>query len=162
MGIAQYRLLALRNLVWLTLWIAVLFGTLEFHRWSGSLGRVICGPWGCGPPVAALLGYHAFWIVLLVPVCVLLGANIWPSQAIRLGGVLILVGVTGLVAIVVADGVDYWQSVGGGYLIQRAGFCVATCVDVPLAQIAGAGWIVRRRACRTALANDSLCDSAVL
>ena len=57
-------------------WVFALLGTLQVHRWEGLLGgHAICGPWGCGPFLSALIGYHGFWLILLLLPAWLLAAG---------------------------------------------------------------------------------------
>ena len=82
------RELAMGNLprvvIGLLVWGAALFGILQIGLASGSglHEHSICGPWGCGPPTSALLGWHGFWLLLAGP---LVGIAIyaWPARRLR-------------------------------------------------------------------------------
>ncbi len=55
-----------QNTLLLVAWAATVWGVLQVDRLPGQWGHV-CGPRGCGPPVKALVIWHAFWVMLLVP-----------------------------------------------------------------------------------------------
>ena len=147
------KLLTPRNLGWFSVWVAALYGTLQIHFASGWLNHSICGPWGCGPPVEALVSYHGFWFVLLLPLAVIAGHALPPWQLFRWATVLMIAAVAAVVALVGVDAVRWLSLVHGDaayrYLVQRCFFRLATYVDFPLVQLAVAGaygrWQGRRR-----------------
>ena len=51
----------------MTLWSGLLFGSLSVANLPGDWGHGICGPWGCGPPMQALVACHFAWLVVLAP-----------------------------------------------------------------------------------------------
>lgn len=129
----------------LAVWAIALFGTLQIHRASGLMGHAICGPWGCGPPLAALVGYHAFWLVLILPVAMIAGRRLSGRTVHVLGKTLVAIGLVGAVVLLAVDGVQFWQSSGKPqYLLQRGLFRLVTFVDIPLMQLGLAGWLLRR------------------
>ncbi|QDT36655.1 hypothetical protein [Stratiformator vulcanicus] len=64
-----------RIAIWMTglaAWGASMIFVLQQSLFVGLTDRNYCGPWGCGPPVEALLSFHAFWLVFFAgPVAVL-------------------------------------------------------------------------------------------
>ena len=60
-----------RSLMWLSAWLTgwglTLAGTLSIASLPGDWGNSICGAWGCGPPLQALVACHASWVVVLIP-----------------------------------------------------------------------------------------------
>jgi hypothetical protein len=131
-------------------WVAALYGSLCLHDLNLHLAtHGICGPWGCGPPTEALLGMHAFWLVLLVPVGVVAGKWL-PVTLVRPMGILFLgLGCIGAVGYVGWDAWSFCQaSQSTAFVVQRALFTVATTVDIPFVQVAVAGgaviWFARR------------------
>jgi hypothetical protein len=60
-----------RSLIWLSAWLTgwglTLAGTLSIASLPGDWGNSICGAWGCGPPLQALVACHASWVVVLIP-----------------------------------------------------------------------------------------------
>lgn len=123
------------KLLLVPIWLVGLWGSLKIHELDLHLGHSICGPWGCGPPVEALLGYHAFWLVLIVPIALAAGAY-FSSPSRRMLGLAILVIGTIAVAMVAGDDTfRYWKSSENSqYLIQRFFFTLATKVDIPMLQ----------------------------
>ncbi len=134
-------------------WVASLYGVLQIHRATGLLGHAICGPWGCGPTVEALVSYHGFWFVLLLPPSFLLGKTILhhPLGRLRLrrwGLTLAAASLLSLLGIVIADAANWLSSAHAtDYLIQRSFFRIATLVDVPLLPLICVGliWIWQSR-----------------
>jgi hypothetical protein len=128
-----------------TAWIAALYGLLSLHRLTADWGHDICGPWGCGPPLQALIGWHGFWFVAAsLPVA--LAVRTWPKKRqwwIGLG--LVATGLIGVLAIVGVQCFAAYQAVSQGqpaYLIQRCLFNLATFVNVPLVPMILAGAVL--------------------
>jgi len=143
------RLLSWRNLLLLTAWVLAAFGTLQVHRLEDVLGHAICGPWGCGPPVSALVGYHGFWLLLLLPLGWLMKSRLTGARAQQLGTWLCVAAVAGIIALLVAEG---WNNrAAHQYLLQWCFFRIATFVDFPLMQLGLLGLWLRSKG---ALATD--------
>lgn len=152
-------LLSTRNLLAFAGWTLALFGTLQVHNLEGQLGHAICGPWGCGPPVSALVGYHAFWCLLIFPVALILGGRMCGVTRRHLGTGLVLVSVAGIAALLLLEGLD--NSAAEAYPLRWCLFRVATFVDFPLAQLGIAGiWLRRGPTAAAACENDEIreCD----
>jgi hypothetical protein len=137
----------------LTVWVAALYGVLSLHRISADLGHDICGPWGCGPPLQALLAWHGFWLVFAtLPVA--MAVTHWPKRRQWWAGVaLTSTGLIGVLAIVGVQCFVAFQDVSRGqpaYLWQRSLFNLATFLDVPLVPMILTGGVLiisgRRRA----------------
>ena len=121
-------------------WAAALFGTLQIHRLDLHLGHSICGPWGCGPPMEALIGYHSFWLVLIVPLAVVAGTCLPRSWRWWTGAGVLAVGLIGVFGYVSWDAFKYYaNSQSTEYLLQRCFFSLVTNVDLPSIQVALAG-----------------------
>lgn len=137
------RLISLRNLLLLAAWVMALFGSLQTHQWEDLFGHAICGPWGCGPPVAALIGYHGFWLLVLLLPAWLFKQQVASDTTQRIGLGLIFVAAIGIVLLLAFDGWQNWQHERmRPYLVQRLLFRLATFVDFPLVQLALIGvWL---------------------
>jgi len=130
--------------LWLAVWVAAMYGSLQLHHIEASFGHAICGPWGCGPPTMALVGYHAFWLLLIVPPAMVASFYLPADRAIRIGSILAILGLGALAWVVIADGINFWQTARGSkYLLQRILFRVATFVDFPLGPLGLAGLAMR-------------------
>ncbi len=122
-------------------WGLALFAALQLGNVPVDWGHV-CGPWGCGPPVKALVAWHGFWGILLA-LPVLLAIAYWPGRRLqRVGLVLTAAGLLGLAGIAVWQTVDWLPRVSDSYqryFAARYLFVVATLVDVPIVQLTLAG-----------------------
>ncbi len=123
-----------RTLLWIV-WGLMLWGALSLRNlhWPHSHG--ICGPWGCGPAVPALLAVHTAWTVLLLPPAVFLrrrhGAP--GTQSICRGW--LAAGLGGIVAVGLYEAAFWLPTVGAwgrDYFLHRWAFAVVTLTDVPL------------------------------
>jgi hypothetical protein len=121
------------------LWAAGLQGALQLcrlpDRYFGE--HSICGPWGCGPPLPALLAWHGFWLVLMTPVAAMAVLYLPAKWVTRLGITLASLGFLGLAAVAAWQAATWlpqasdWQR---QYIGERYLFAVATLVDVPIVQ----------------------------
>ena len=133
---------------WLTAALAaVLVATIPYDP-----GESLCGPWGCFPPLLALVSMHLLWFVAL-------SAGVW-AVARWLPGLLRPFGFVLLLAAVVATGVlvsnDLVQWLSRmpddirPFWPKRVGYRLLTLSDVPLVQsmLIGAMCVVRGRRVR--------------
>jgi hypothetical protein len=125
-------------------WTAALFGVLSLQylpdRFFGE--HTVCGPWGCGAPLPALLACHGFWLVLVAPATVYAARRLAPISVWRLGAGLVALAGIGFVAIAVWQAATWWQSVDPSlhrYAVQRYLFVLATLTDVPILETLVAG-----------------------
>lgn len=139
-------LLSTRRIVAIVVWAAALFGTLQIHQYPNLFGHSVCGPWGCGPPTSALVSYHGFWFVLILPAAWILSQLLSASTTHKLGLGLLLASVAGIAALLLLEGLD--NSAAEQYLLRWCLFRVATFVDVPLVQLGLAGLLMRWQAAR--------------
>lgn len=133
----------LAKLLCVPIWLLSLFGCLKIHELDLDLGHSICGPWGCGPPIEALLGYHAFWLVLITPIAIAVGAYLNPISRRKVGLACLLVGVIMVAVVAGGDTFGYWKRSGSGqHLVQRFFFAIATKVDLPMWQMIATGGLL--------------------
>lgn len=122
----------------LVAWAAVLVATLSIANLPGHWGHGICGPWGCGPPLQALVACHAAWIVVLLPPALLLRRKLSYGVLRRTGWIVFGLGAAGLIVLGLCESL-FWLSHTDEsqrrYLPQRVGFKLMTLVDVPLTQL---------------------------
>lgn len=148
---------SLRLYLALATWVVLLFGVLQVGRLAGDhdhaiahgTGLSICGAWGCGPPVEALIGWHGFWIVFLA-LPVIMAIRTWSLPMLRRFGLTILA-----LGVLMALGICVWETFtwpgDRAYLVHHWLFAVVTQVDVPVIPItlSGAGlvigWLIRSR-----------------
>ena len=137
-----------RTIYLLPLWGLALWGALALRDLPGDWGHALCGPWGCGPPLQALLSIHAAWAVLLwAPAFVLprMYAS-RPARMRRIGTIVAAAGVGGLIAIAIRESLFAGSSVSesaANYLLQRILFVIATSIDAPVVQATIAGLVLR-------------------
>lgn len=138
-------------------WGLLLLAVLQIQKLPmRTASDLICGPWGCGPPVPPLLASHGFWLTfLLLPticLCVVLG----PAKLRKAGLLLLMAGVSGLVLVAIWDilpSVPHWvprvRNLEPKYYLQRYLLSLITLIDVPVVPLTLNGllclWISRRR-----------------
>ena len=145
MYFASSSLITVRNSAVLITWAAALFSALQIHHASDTFGHDFCGPWGCGPPVAALVGYHLFWMVICLPMGVIASRCLSPEQARLIGKSIAWIAVAGIALLVIVDGIDFFRQAGESrYLLQRGLFRLATFVDFPLLALCLSGALMYR------------------
>ena len=137
------------------LWGTACLGVLRLQDLTYEFGHGICGPWGCGPPMQALLACHGFWTVNLA-------ALLWVNHEWlplrwerRLANLALLIAVAGFAA-VAGHLMLFWYPHAAetvrAYVVQRYLFSIATLVDAPLVQLSMFGiagtLLARKRAAR--------------
>ena len=133
MATVPSKLLSFRNLIWFAAWGVSLFGVLRIHFLEDRWGHALCGAWGCGPPLSALVGYHGFWLLFILPMAVLLSRQLPPATSRRIGVVVSAIAIAAITLLVVVDAINFWQyPTGRNYIFQRCLFRLATYVDFPL------------------------------
>ena len=131
------------TLIWrwsaaLVAWGFALTATLSVANSRSDWGHSVCGPWGCGPPLQALVACHAAWIVVLVPPTLLMRRRLSPGVRWKTGWIVVAIGMVGIIGLGLSESLswlshaDEWQR---RYLPQRIGFKLVTLVDVPLMQL---------------------------
>lgn len=129
-----------RRCLLFSVWGLVLTGSLSIANWPGDWGHSVCGAWGCGPPLQALVACHLSWLVVLVPSALLL-LNRAAQRAV------LVVGITGLTLGLLTAGiitihehltwaaqVSDWQR---EFYWHRVGFVILTTVEVPVLELTG-------------------------
>lgn len=130
----------LKYSVALVAWGLALTGTLSIANWPGDWGHSVCGAWGCGPPLQALLACHTSWLVVLVPLAAsapyFLSVQ-WIRRAAFIG---LSVSVGSALAFAANDYFNWyahaseWQR---AYYFHRVGFSILTTVEFPIYELAG-------------------------
>jgi hypothetical protein len=144
-----------RRLAWrLGLWGLASWLVLQLHDLSFAGKHSICGPWGCGPTIPALLAAHGFWLITLVPLAYWARSTLAGSMRIVLGRILLGLSTGGIVSYLIWE-LAHWpltEHAGlGKYTVQRCLFAMATLVEVPLIQGVIAGLILTGTTRRSAL-----------
>lgn len=122
----------------LIVWGAALFGTLQLQFLPISQEHGICGAWGCGPPVSALLACHLGWLVSLAGPAWLAGRILSTSWLIVLARAGLILGVGGLMGVALHEALVWWPQAtdwSRPYWPQRYFFELATLVDAPILQV---------------------------
>lgn len=143
-GSGQRRLPVLVICLAAAAWAAGLLGVLSLQylpdRFFGE--HTVCGPWGCGAPLPALLACHGFWLVLFTPMTILAARCKSPRTVWRIGATLVALAGVGLVGVGVWQGLTWWPAVDKSlhrFAPQRYLFALATTVDVPVLEALLAG-----------------------
>ena len=100
----------------LVLWAAAAYGVLLVgsvpSQWLD--GHVICGPWGCGPTMSALVTWYGFCLVFAAPPVALAVWKLPASWLRRIGLVLFGAGMLGLTSVGVWEAVTWLPKVAEG------------------------------------------------
>lgn len=131
------------RLLFVPVWIAGLWGSLQIHRYDLNLGHSVCGSWGCGPPIEALIGYHGFWTLIILPIAAGVGAFVPAAISRKVGWAVLGISVLGTVGYVAWDVISYAMRSGDYHvLMQRGLFTLITTVDIPMLPTILAGGIL--------------------
>ncbi len=119
-------------------WAGVLWGVLQLAHVETDWDHTVCGPWGCGPPIAALVSAHLARLVVLLPAG--MAGRQWVSnEGLRATGLaLFVVAVAAIVGMIVREATTWQPSVGPeqrGYFVQRCLFVIGTSIDLPVVQL---------------------------
>lgn len=147
----------------LLVWGAGMYGVLQLGNVESLNVHGICGPWGCGPPVSALISWHGFWLLLVAPVVglTLRGCS---QTWLRRGGLAVTsVGLLTLAGMAIWQAVTWLPQVPDGqptYFVQRYLFTVITLVDVPIMPftLAGLAMLVGSKLRRSECSRRSILD----
>ncbi len=129
-----------RRCIRLVFWGLTLTGTLSIANWPGNWGHGVCGVWGCGPPLQALVACHLSWLVVLLPVLIGVRAYASAQTARRVAASGIIVALLGALGFVLHE---YWtwyvpaSEWLRSFFWRRVGFVILTTVEVPLLEFAG-------------------------
>lgn len=130
---------------WLIVWGLVLTGTLSMANLPGDWGHSVCGAWGCGPPLQALVACHVAWLVLLFPPVIIARRFVATKTLRRAAASVLLIAVAGLLAVAAnqyltwLDHVSQWQR---QFYWQRVGFVILTTVELPILELAGLATLI--------------------
>jgi hypothetical protein len=158
----------IRWLVLASAWAGATFGVLALERIPGDYAHDCCGPWGCLPPLQALVAMHGFWLMLMVPPTAWLLGQASPAGLRIAGATAFWVGAFGL-AVVMGRGLLGWLDATGGlhpYAVRRMLYVAVTATDAPFGQVALTGivwWLVgrgRTRRSRAALEHEQTVPGA--
>jgi len=136
--------------VGLLCWAAALFGVLQIGAESEFASHAhgsfdICGPWGCGPPVQAIIGWQGFWFVLIAPSAGLLSWFYSANRVRQIGVALLGTGVLAMVGICIYQAVTWLPTINEGqptYFIQRCLFTIVTATDLPTIPVTLSGLLI--------------------
>ncbi len=130
------------KVIGLIVWAVTVYGTSTIHQIESLNCTSICGPWGCGPTLSALLGYHLFSFVLIAPPLVGICSILPPKVGSRLANALFFGGLIGAVGLFAWSSFDwYLEGSQTEYSIRRGLFSLVTATDIPLIQVTISGLI---------------------
>jgi hypothetical protein len=128
MSLSSFRIIA-----GIVVWGVIFLATLSIGQVQADWGHGICGPWGCGPPLQALIACHLSWLVVLLPLAALIQTTERFTRFV--GSMLITFGLIGIVGIIAYELFTWWPSateLHRRYLWQRLGFSIVTLIDLPV------------------------------
>lgn len=124
----------------LVFWGLGLSATLSIANRQGDWGHSVCGVWGCGPPLQALVACHVSWLVVLSPIMAGIRGYASAQTARRVAASGIIVALLGALGFVLYE---YWtwyvpaSEWLRSFFWRRVGFVILTTVEVPLLEFAG-------------------------
>lgn len=135
--------LRLRPMILLASWGTLTYGVLSLANIRADLGeKVICGPWGCLPPLQALVAAHGFWAMVLGPAVVLASRSLSPSSLRNVARLMIAGGGLGIAGVAAHTLWIWGPSTGRSHwwhLPLRGVFELAMLVDLPAVEVIAAG-----------------------
>lgn len=136
---------SLRIIAGIVVWGFVFLATLSIGHVRADWGHGVCGPWGCGPPLQALMACHLSWLVVLLPLAALIQTQITERYTRLLGTMLITFGLVCIMGIIAYELFTWWPSATEfhrRYLWQRLGFAIVTQIDLPVIESIFTGCLV--------------------
>jgi peroxiredoxin len=128
-------LTVIRTACWLGLWGAATWCILSLHDTPIAGEHSICGPWGCGPTIPALLSTHGFWLMVAIPGSLWAGKWMTSRTSVAVGWVCLALGMSGVARVSLGELMN-WRGAthpeARSYTTQRVLFALATTVEVPL------------------------------
>lgn len=134
----------LRRCSLLLIWGVALWGVLQISRLPLPGTHGVCGVWGCGPPVQALIACHGGWLVTLTPVACMVPVRLTGRQSRRSGWGLMFVSFLGVASVGLYEALTWLPEASEwvrGYFLHRWAFCVITMTDVPLLEAGFLGMV---------------------
>ncbi len=152
----QIQIVTLKNVLKLFVWTATLLAALSITNSPGNWGHSVCGVWGCGPPTQVLVGCHLAWLIVLIPLAMIVSRSfhrtIGPPQ--HFGKILCVVGAILVMTVVMYQWATWLPAVSDWqrkYFLQRCGFTIATCVEIPMLQLLAIGLVMIRQGRRSSV-----------
>ena len=105
----------------------------------------MCGVWGCGPPLQALVACHVAWLVVLIPPALIARRFVATKTLKRTSVSTLLFAVTGSLVIATNQYLTWlayaseWQR---QFYWQRVGFVILTTVELPILELAGLSMLI--------------------
>lgn len=127
-----------RFILGVSAWGFALLGTLSIAHWPGNWGHSICGIWGCGPPLQALVACHLSWLLVLLPFGVWGRLSCSERWLRYLGCALLLMSLVAVSALAIHERLTWWRSATDfqrEFFWERIQFSLATHVDLPIVQL---------------------------
>lgn len=125
--------LTLKWILALLLWGGAIIGSLQIAHIRGDWGINICGMWGCGAPVQALVACHLTWSLVLAPLS--WGIQLWRKVSpVWMAGLTSLFSAGLVLAFCQREYAEWWNALGANsesIYWQRVGFVIATTVEIP-------------------------------
>ena len=134
-----------KTCAWLMVWGLTLTGTLSISNWPGDWGHSVCGAWGCGPPLQALVACHVAWLVVLIPPAFIARRFVTPKTLKLAAAATLLFAITCVLVIATHQYLTWlaqsseWQR---PFYCHRVGFVVLTTVELPILELAGVSTVI--------------------
>ena len=119
----------------LAMWLLAMLAALRVSQLDVRFTHLICGPWGCGPTLQALVACHLFWLILLAPPATV-AAHYSDISTVRLVALTAIgAAIATLAGVAIHEAITWLPQGQGSYFIQRCLFVVVTTIELPIVQL---------------------------
>jgi len=135
---------------------AVIWGTaalavLQLRNWTGPWDHLMCGVWGCAPPLAAMVSCHCIWALALFPAAVAIRKYVSAEHGRVTAISLMLIAICMIIGMISYEFVTWYLPARESikpFFLRRLGIAVLGQVDIPAFELFFCGlllkWFPRR------------------
>ncbi len=88
-------------------WAVSLYLALFLAHLPGDWGGWMCGPWGCAPPLQAVLACRLAWLLVIAPIVLLSCQRLARRRLVAFGAGLIAAALASTAFLLVREAVDF-------------------------------------------------------
>ncbi len=143
-------------------WAAVMYLALQVGliHLPASVEHIICGPWGCGPPLSSVIAWQMFMVFLVAGPTVVAARQLDPPWPRRIASLLFAVAGCLLVGLVIRELIQN-GTLHGAHFIRRILYLVLISTDLPILSCLVSGFMARRIATALERASSRVRQDAI-